>query len=269
MSYSPLNEPKYDNRLEAVIVCLNYGDFLAETLPVNLGQVDRLVVVTSPADLVTREVCRKWSVECVTTDIFGEKGEPFNKGAAINVGLGALRQLGWILQLDADIALPLTFRNMLDKAFLQPDCIYGAERLNVVGYARWEKLRNAWFKEPQFSYRFLVSTPADLPLGATVIHKQWGYTPIGYFQLWHSRYMREHELRYPETEGSAECTDVQWAIRWPRVKRQLLPTVKVYHLESEPAPLGANWHGRTTKPFTRSGAPLQVVKSTGYTGYTG
>lgn len=244
----PIVEGAYDSRLELVVVCLNYADFLAQSLPVNLSQVDRLVVVTSHDDQATRDICRRWSVECVLTDVFGEKGA-FNKGAAINMGIGALRQRGWIIQLDADIVLPVGWRNMLDKATLDQDAIYGCERVSVTGYDAWHRLRDSWFVDPQFAYRYLVSTPAKFPVGANVVHKQYGYVPIGFFQLWHSSFMHRYELRYPEAWGSAEATDVQWSLRWPRAKRHLLPTFRVFHLESEEAPMGANWNGRTTKQF--------------------
>ena len=249
--------PAYDNRIEAVVVCLNYSDFLSQTLPRNLAHVDRLVVVTGHADTATKEVCRKHSVECVTTDSFTEKGERFNKGAAINHGLQALRQLGWILHLDADILLPITFRNMLDKSALQRSCIYGAERANIVGWHAWEKFKHEHYHDvPQFGYRCMVATAPEYPIGANLVHKQYGYCPIGFFQLWHSEYMRSNELRYPETEGSAENADVQWAVRWPRVQRLLLPTVRVYHLDSEHSRMGTNWEGRKSKPFTFDGMPL-------------
>lgn len=241
--------PYSDTRLEMVVVCLNYADFLAETLPINLTQVDRLVVVTSHEDERTRALCTKWSVECVVTDLFQEKGERFNKGAAINIGLGALRQRGWIMQVDADIVLPVSFRNMLDKFPLRKDGIHGCERCNVVGWPAWTQIKSRWFSEPQFGYRYMVSTPAEAPVGANVIHKQYGYVPIGFFQLWHASYMHRYDLRYPETEGSAENTDVQWALRWPRAQRHLVPTFRVYHLESEPAPMGVNWGGRKSCPF--------------------
>lgn len=259
----------YDNRVEAVVVCLNYADFLNESLPMNLSHIDRIVVVTSHDDKDTKAVCHKWSVECLVTDAFTAKGEAFNKGAAINVGLGGLRQRGWVLHLDADIVLPNAFRNMLDKSALQRDCIYGAERCNVVGYDNWQKLKVAWHTEPQFGYRYLVSTPADYPIGANVVHKQWGYVPIGFFQLWHSQFVRQHDLRYPETEGSAEDMDVQWASRWPRKQRLLLPTVRVFHLESESARMGINWNGRKSKPFTPDGKPLELCGGGGYGGYGG
>ena len=263
MSKQPAG-PTYDNRLEVVVVSLNYGDFLAQTLPMNLAHVDRLVVVTGHEDAVTRDVCHKWSVECILTDIFTEKGDTFNKGAAINFGLGALRQKGWMLQLDADVVLPVTCRNMLDKSALQRDCLYGAERCNVVGWEQWHALKRRWHDDPQFGYHYIMSTSADYPVGANVVHKQWGYTPVGYFQLWHSEYMRKYGLRYPETEGSAENMDVQWAARWPRKSRLLLPTLRVFHLESEAVQMGTNWQGRKTKPFTADGEPIKPAPCAGY-----
>jgi hypothetical protein len=242
---------KYDERIECVIVCLNYSDFLAETLPFNLPHIDRMVVVTSHGDRETRDICAKWSVECVPTDVFSEGGGVFNKGAAINIGMGACRQTGWMMTLDADIALPATFRNMLFKAGLQEDCIYGATRHCVHSAEDWARVRHKIRDEPQFGWRYLVDTPAEAPIGATLVHKERGFCPIGYFALWHSRYMHENEIRYPEVQGTAENMDVQWALRWPRAKRILLPTVRVFHIDSEQAPMGANWDGRTTKEFRR------------------
>lgn len=242
-----------DTRLEAVITCLNYGDFLAETLPLNQSHLDRIVVVTGFNDELTKAVCEKHSVECVTTDMFTEGGRSFGKGPAINIGLQHLRQTGWVLQLDADIVLPNNCRNMLDKSALQRDCIYGAERVNVRSFERWAGLKAKFHADPQFAYRYLVTTPDDLPVGANLVHRQYGYCPIGFFQLWHASYAHQHRLRYPETHGSAENEDVTWATRWPRAKRLLLPTVRVFHLESEQAKLGANWNGRKTKPFTPNG----------------
>jgi hypothetical protein len=169
--------------------------------------------------------------------------------------------------MDADVVLPNNFRNMLDKSALDRGCLYGCERVNVVGYDRWAKLKEEWFTDPQFAYRYLVSSSPDLPIGANVVHKQYGYVPIGFFQLWHSAYMHEYELRYPETEGTAENMDVQWALRWPRAKRRMLPTFRVFHLESEGAHMGANWNGRKTKPFTPNGQPMPVPQRPAGYGY--
>jgi hypothetical protein len=252
--------------IEAVITCVNYGDFLTQTLPFTINQVDRLVVVTSFDDALTQQVCRKWSVEYVMTEVFFEKGEKFNKGQGINMGLQMLRQTGWVISMDADIVLPLTARNMLAKSNLHENNIYGCQRHNVIGWDAWKKLKSSWHDNPQFEYNYMVSTSNEYPAGSTLIHKQFGYAPIGYFQLWHSNWTRKYQLRYPDAQGNAENTDVQWALRWPRQNRILLPTIRVYHLESESVVMGTNWNGRMTKPFTADGTlpKIEVVPSYGY-----
>ena len=110
----------------------------------------------------------------------------------------------------------------------------------------------------------MVNTSEEHPVGATLVHKHYGYAPIGYFQMWHSSWTRKYQLRYPDVQGSAENDDVQWALRWPRQQRVSLPTIRVYHLESENAKMGANWSGRTTKPFTADGNPIKIEECPSY-----
>jgi hypothetical protein len=57
-----------DFKLEAVIVCDQYSDFLRCTLPHNKTLFDRIVVVTSPEDRATQKICEFYHVECVKTD---------------------------------------------------------------------------------------------------------------------------------------------------------------------------------------------------------
>ena len=42
---------------EGLTVSVNYGDYLALTLPENVSQFDRFVVVTSPDDKQTAKSC--------------------------------------------------------------------------------------------------------------------------------------------------------------------------------------------------------------------
>lgn len=230
-------------KIECVIVCVNYGDFLAETLKQNLPYLDRVVVVTSYADKETHGVCAKFGVDCVQTNVMYEDGAKFNKGKAITLGLGHCVGDGWLLHLDADVVLPHDFKRLLRHAHLDEHCIYGADRINVIGWDKWIRLRDTDFLHYRYSY--FVEPPKWLSVGARIIHKDHGWVPIGYFQLWHGK----HHKSYPRFQGSAEHTDVLHALAWDRSHRRLLPTLYVYHLESEACPMGTNWHGRKTKRF--------------------
>ncbi len=231
--------------LEAVTISVDYADFLDESLKNNLHHFDEYVVVTSHKDKATQRVCAKHSVICVETDVFTMRGEPFNKGLGINLGLAHLRHLDWMMHIDADIILPDRFRTMLNKSALQDDCIYGADRLNVIGADKWREIKETPAFERQFHHRYLVQGDQSCPMGARILHNEFGWCPIGYFQLWHASAHR----RYPVNQGGAEHTDLLFSLQWPINKRLLLPNAIVYHLESEKSKQGTNWGGRKTKPF--------------------
>lgn len=239
-------------RVEGIIICKDYSDFLEVTLQENVGQLDDVVVVTHQDDKKTQEVCNKFSVHCVTTPVFHEHGSSFNKGAAINAGLDNIRGDDWVLHMDADIVLCKDFRRMLVGAQISPENIYGADRLNIYGYDNWLKIKpllqrhyqDRWFVDPGFCHANKV--PDGIRLGARVVHKEVGWVPIGYFQLFHS----SHGRRYNHKRGAAAGTDIGFPAQWPRKNRVLLPDVVVYHLDSEPTHhIGLNWKGRRSKPF--------------------
>jgi hypothetical protein len=244
-------------KLEAVIVCKDYSDFLEHTLPTNVEHFDRLVVVTHPDDKKTQHLCTKFGVDFVDTMEMHDSGDKFNKGRAINLGLSHLRHEGWLFHLDADVLLPHKFRQMIAHQVLDPLCIYGADRLNVANYEHWMEHRHKTV--PQHQYRYMVTPPKEFPIASRLLHQEYGYCPIGYFQMWHSTAHR----KYPIVSGSAEQDDVLFAVQWPRHRRVLLPQFFVYHLESEQAKMGANWQGRTTKPFGPS-TDLEEESHRGY-----
>jgi hypothetical protein len=244
--------------LEAITVCIGYGDFLRETLRVNRPLVDDLMVVTSPDDHETRGVCKEASVRHVLSDDH-KRGGPFNKARLIQRALDQIGAHDWILHLDADIVLPRKFRECLDWAHLDERCIYGADRCNVVGWDAWRAIcqTGGW---DNHRYGCVQTFCSGAPVGGRHVPMQHGYTPIGFFQLWHGSAMIDrgfHLRRYPLTHGDAARTDVQFALQWDRRHRALLPEVVVLHLESEPAKQGANWSGRTTAPF-RLGSAAQA-----------
>jgi hypothetical protein len=241
-SQTPLTPSLY---LEGAAVSVGYGDFLETTLQHNLDHFDNFVVVTSYDDAATQAVCARHGVTCVQTDHHRDDGAAFNKGLLINLALAHLRHRGWIMHLDADVALPDRVRWILGKSRLDPDCIYGADRMEVIGRPAWKRLQTNRRFLRQYRYKYLVGGP-DLPLGSRLLHNEYGYCPIGFFQLWHSKHANR---RYHDSQGSAEHSDVLFALQWPARQRVLLPGMFVYHLQSEPAPMGANWQGRRTRKW--------------------
>jgi len=244
-------------KLEAVIVCVNYSDFLRHTLPSVRNQFNKLVVVTDTKDAETKKCCDFYNVECVQTDVFYEGGDAFNKGKGINEGLKRLSLDGWVLHLDSDIYLPPLTRDILENLPLDPQKLYGADRLMCPGYREWlnfldttPPLQDSWI------FIHLDSFPVGVRL-AEYKNYHGGYEPIGYFQLWNPKGSGVYE--YPDQHGFADRTDVLHAKKWPRDKRELLPEVPVIHLESKPG-IGLNWKGRTTPKFGLEGEKVLVIR---------
>lgn len=239
------------SRIEAITVCVGYADFLEQIIPHNLPHFDRWIVVTSANDENTRKVCRKYSIDCLTSEEHLRGNSDFCKGRMIEIGLRMLSDDSWILHLDSDIVLPCDFKQVLQEADLNETCIYGCDRLNIVGWDNWQKVKNSGLWCRKNPWMLEMERPYTT-VGARVANYKHGYTPIGYFQLWHchdSHWNGFPSKRYPHNHGSAARTDVQHSLQWDRCKRVLIPELLVWHLESEKSKMGANWKGRTTKPF--------------------
>lgn len=229
-------------RIEAVVTCVNYSDFLAHSLPHNRVQFDNMVVVTDHVDTATHRMCEYWNVKCVKTEKFQNHMSKFDKARGINEGLAELKKDGWLMHLDADIVLPPLFKSIIQGLDLDTKYLYGMDRMMCAGYQDWLKfLSRPTLQQENQTWMHLSS----FPLGVRVMHAHQ-YIPIGYAQLWHAD---SGVLTYPEGHTTAARTDLQFAEQWPRNKRGFIPEIVVYHLESEPAPMGANWNGRKTKGF--------------------
>jgi hypothetical protein len=232
-------------KIEAVIICDQYHDFLAHTVPANKFVFDRLVVVTSPEDRKTQRICEYHHVQCIQTDAIRSRWKEFCKGAAINEGLEALSLSCWAVHLDADILLPPQTRGLIEKANLDPTNIYGIDRFNVKGYAAFDEFRS--YPQLQHENDSWVHLNA-FPVGTRVMKGGSGYVPIGFFQMWNPEVSGIN--CYPEGHKDAGREDFLFAQHWPRSHRAMIPEIIGYHLESEDAQMGANWEGRKTKQFT-------------------
>jgi hypothetical protein len=252
--------------LEAVTVCVNYSDFLREVIPYNLPMIDRWIIVTTPEDRATRDLCRQFGLYCLQTRD-GITPEGFAKGAMIERGLQHTAASGWRMHIDADIALPRHFRMLLDMAELQTDTIYGVDRVVLRSWNEWQEFKKTGYLDGnQYAWSHAVRFPEGRAIGNRWASTLTGWVPIGFLQLWHSSEDEWHGIRtkpYPEKHNSACRTDVQHGLQWDRNKRELLPEVIVVHLESEPCEKGKNWNGRQTKPF---GPGVAVIDTSGASG---
>jgi hypothetical protein len=238
--------------VEAVVVCVNYSDFLAYTLPANRSQFNNMVVVTDTSDMDTVSVCNKYNVRCIQTDAFYANGNKFNKAAGINVGLQALRRNEWVVHLDADILLPPLTRYILDKTPLNKSKIYGIDRLMCNSYEDWigyiegpTSVHEHW----AFTHMNLFSVGSRLVQYGEFMDEGVpdGWVPIGFFQMWHPSTTDTHT--YPRDHAAADRTDVLHAKRYSRANRELIPELVAIHLDSEVAEMGTNWRGRKTARF--------------------
>jgi glycosyltransferase involved in cell wall biosynthesis len=231
--------------IECVVVCVDYSDFLAWTLPLNKNFFDRMIVITSTKDKATQRLCEHHYVECVQTDVFYENGEPFNKGRGINVGLSRLTKSDWIVHMDADIVLPPETRNLLNNMNLDKDSIYGIDRFLCNNYREW--INHVYSPKLHHQARAYIHTNC-FPIGTRIYsERNGGYIPIGFFQLWN---VASCVLTYPEQHTDAGRSDMLHAMNWPRSKRSFLPEIIGIHLATgHNMGMGVNWKGRTTPKF--------------------
>lgn len=244
--------------IEALTVCVGYSDFLSVTIPYNTQHFKRWLIVTTEEDEATREICRRHGLETLLTS---EGGEQFNKGRLVERGLQQLSHGTWHLHIDADIVLPNCFSKMLEAARIDTPGeagrwgrrkIYGCDRIMIRSWESWQNFLKTNYLQTQHDFHCRLSLPEGQTLGSRWVHWNTGYCPIGFFQLWHQsmeEWKGARQRPYPARHGDACRSDVQHSLQWDRKDREHLPEIIVVHLESEPAALGANWKGRTTRPF--------------------
>lgn len=242
-----------DFYIEAVIVCVNYSDFLAYTLPANKPHFNKIIVVTdirSDDSENVANICKYNDIECVHTDDFYQYDAKINKSMGINAGLQRLSFRGWVVQLDADIYLPPMFRTVMQnisKKF-DPKCIYGIDRFMCKSYRDFiSYIENP---TPQHTgYVFINPPGANFELGSRVAQYYGeGYYVIGYFQMWHP--VKSGIYTYPTDSIGVDRTDMLFTKIWDPERRILIPEIMAIHLESEDSDMGTNWMGRKSKKFS-------------------
>lgn len=213
-------------KLDIIITCVNYSDFLVLTLKENIKYGFPITVITSERDKLTQKLCEEFEVNCVVTEAFYEDGAVFNKGKAINVGINSLDNPEWILHLDADIILLDDFRDIILNKSLSINKMYSATRYMCYTYDKFDNYQKGLIKINQMD----------------AVHT---CPPVGYFQLFnynHSNLKNKSKI-YPEVSKDASWSDLLFADMFP--EKECLKNIRTIHLGYD----GRNWKGRKTERF--------------------
>lgn len=191
-------------KINALTVCVDYSDFLHRSISRWCQGLESLLVVTSPADKATQDLCEMLDIPTHVTDAFYRDGASFNKGRAMEEARLTMPWEDWILFFDADILPELKWYRG----------VQGADHARLNGAKRLYGDR---------------VTPTPIP------DDRLGY---GYFQLFHS--LNPVVDRTPLLDGSwrhAGGYDSAFLDLWPRPAKEM--PIKLHHMGE-----GSNWFGR-------------------------
>lgn len=251
----------FNEKLSLVTVSDMYADYLDVMLGHNRALVDHCCVVTTEDDKQSQRIAGKYDCILVKTDDSRKADGTFNKGMMIERGLLQLPSEGWHVHVDSDVVMPSNTRQRLAAALYSKDAIYGADRMNVVEWAEWAKLLATGWAARGFEHHHFLTHPINkAEVGGRLIYGEQGWVPVGYFQLWHAsaEYTGIYRTRgYSNTSNSAAHDDVQFALKWDRHNRILIPELLVAHLMTDDVKYGTNWYGRRSKPFGPPGTTTE------------
>ena len=215
-------------RLDIVMTCVNYNDFLIVSLTENIKIINpkSITVVTDLNDILTKQICDIFGVNCVQTDRFYENGAVFNKGKGLNEGIKSISDPDWIIMTDADIVFPPNFISILNNKFVDTNKLYSTSRYLCRNYTTLEKYRN----------NEITLSEMD------GVHH---CPPVGYFQMFNYNHpnLTDKNLIYPEVSNDASWSDMLFADKFPQ--KECILTFKLIHLGED----SQNWKGRKTKRF--------------------
>jgi hypothetical protein len=184
--------------VSGVVLSVDFGHYLAETLPNNVKLFGETIVVTSADDEETIRIAKENGAKVVTSESFWKDGAPFNRGAGINEGIKAAKY-DFIYSFDADVILPQDIREAMFH--LDNEVLYGIPRLTLKPGTKdeWE----------------LRGTAEDYA--------------GGYSQLF-SRTASSYPGGFSEDFPTAGHSDIEFMFHWPKELRKKLATTPCRHV---------------------------------------
>lgn len=202
--------------LRAIIVCVDYADILAITLPYNLHHFKEVMVVTHGRDHETAKVVRQHGkAGLFFTEAFYDNGAVFNKWKALEQGLDAFGRSGLMCIMDADVLWP----KVIDHDYL-PDHLYTPRRRVQFDVRASILPEEAWHCLPLFN-------EGEFAGYSQIFYGNDGVLPA---PPW-------HQIDWIHAGGA----DSEFQYLWPP-ERKIRPPWEVLHLGHP----GTNWFGRAT-----------------------
>lgn len=203
----------------AMSVCIQYSDYLAQTLPNNRPLFSAYYIITERSDTETIKLAQAYKCILLFTDQKNAKGASFNKSGMLHAAQHFVHKrhsYSWIVVVDADIFLPANLWKLIDVHGLNKNGIYGISRKTYNTHADYVAGR--------------VSSEDVCELGV-----------IGYFQL----YWNKSKYYEPWSMNCSKC-DMTFMKAFRHVRA--FTSIYCFHFGEK----NTNWDGRV---YEKWGSP--------------
>jgi hypothetical protein len=211
-------------KLSLFLTCVNYSDYLEQTLEYNHKLFDYIFISTSPNDHETIKICSKYNnIHLEITNSFFEENAIFNKGKGLNEILKYINPNRWTVIGDSDCIFPGNIKYEIDRVAskgLEND-LFSFYKVSVKNDRQLKRINQ---KKPE---ELKISFGSDMG--------------CGYCQIFNSSSKFISSLKYDELCSTPTGSDLLFAYQWPQKNRHLLNGV-IYHLGETKT----NWVGGTT-----------------------
>ena len=198
----------------AITLCINYSDYLKNTLETNLKKFRKIVIITEKKDINTIDLVKNVGqdrCELFFTDRKKRHCATFNKSAMIRHAQRYIHKAypkNWICLIDADTEIPLSVN--IDTSSLNIKKIYGMNR-------------------------YIYKTYDDYILNNGILEEQ-PKNVIGYVQLYYDK-----DKMYPRNSYNCAGCDIEFARMFDDEVQ--LPLIKGFYCKHLGETL-VNWNGR-------------------------
>lgn len=221
--------------ISCVMVCVNYGDFLKITLPLNKSHFDEIIVVTSHNDDITKKICSENSIRYVETNrMYESENDAFNKGKAINEGIKNLKHNDWLVITDADMVFPDDTKKILNSI---------DNKNNIYGISRYICPTKNEFDD----YYKTKTIPNNWKHQKKLINIGVGFFQMANFNCDIMKNKTKNSSWYSEKWGHCGRSDRSFWRSWPDSNRSVIKNLFGIHLGDDG--MATNWFGRKSRLF--------------------